>query len=109
MFRSGSQFAGAPFLRLLLPLCLGVSLPFNGFFLYPLTLLILLLIIWLILLYLRVGSFYTQPLWGALLFLTIFLFGVIRVKQTSTVFLSFKSNSILLCWMNIHRKRRKLT
>src|SRR5665647_879956 len=86
MFRSGSQFAGAPFLRLLLPLCLGVSLPFNGFFLYPLTLLILLLIIWLILLYLRVGSFYTQPLWGALLFLTIFLFGVIRVKQTSTVF-----------------------
>jgi competence protein ComEC len=85
MVRSGSQFAGAPFLRLLLPLCLGVSLPFNGFF-YPLTLLILLLIIWLILLYLRVGSFYTQPLWGALLFLTIFLFGVIRVKQTSTVF-----------------------
>ena len=86
MVRSGSPFAGAPFLRLLLPLCLGVSLPFNGLFLYPLTLLTLLLFLWLILLFFKNGSFYTQPIWGVLLFLTIFLFGVIRVKQTTVVF-----------------------
>jgi competence protein ComEC len=86
MVRSGIQLAGAPFIRLLLPLCLGVILPFSKVVLYPVIMLILFFIFWLILLLFRKGTFYSQPVWGALLFLTILIFGAIRVQQRTMGF-----------------------
>ena len=82
MVRSASQIVNAPFLRLLLPLCIGVILPYRslpvGF--------ILLLIFVLVLIIFRQCSFYSQPLWGAALFLSIFFTGIVRSAQRTSNF-----------------------
>ena len=86
MDRSGLLLASAPFLRLLFPLCLGVSLPLQGPLSHPLPVLIFFLLALLILGLFRKISFYHQPVWGALLLLTIFYFGLIRTKQQTMIF-----------------------
>lgn len=86
MVRSGLQLANAPFLRLLFPLCLGVSLPLLGTLSNPLLVLMFLFLILFILLLFRKISFYHQPVWGGLLLLSIFCFGLIRAKQQTMNF-----------------------
>ena len=80
MNRYGSILSNSPFLRLLVPLCLGVSLPSMKGLLNPYTVPLLFTILFLILFMLRKGNFYLQPLWGVLLFIALFLFGQERVK-----------------------------
>jgi competence protein ComEC len=86
MVRSGSQLAGSPFIRLLLPLCIGVSVPLGRIASNPVSMLVLLLIFWIILLISKKGAFYFQPVWGFLLFLGIIIFGTIREKQQKMLF-----------------------
>ncbi len=81
-----SVLAEAPFLRLLIPLCLGVSIPrCSATFCTP-VLLILFILALIILVVLRKGSFYSQPFWGALLFLSVFIFGQERGRQHKMAF-----------------------
>ncbi len=86
MVNSGLQLASAPFLRLLFPLCLGVSMQLPGFLSHPLPVLMLFFLVLLILIFLKKISFYHQPVWGILLLLLIFYFGLIRAKQQTMIF-----------------------
>ncbi len=74
----GSKLASAPFIRLLLPLCLGISFPVKMFSIPPFYATVSILILLIILLFFRTVSFYLQHLWGILLLITIFFFGVFR-------------------------------
>lgn len=86
MVRPGLQLANAPFLRLLVPLCLGVSLQQNSMLLHPLRMLLLFFLILILLLLFRKVSFYRQPFWGLLLLVAILVFGMVRARQQKSNF-----------------------
>jgi len=78
MVRSIFQLPGAPFLRLLLPLCMGAWLGQNLMITRPQLLVALFLIFVIILLISRRVRFVFQPYWGMLLLLVIASFGYVR-------------------------------
>ncbi len=86
MDHSGSILTSAPFIRFVIPLCLGVSMPLISSLSHPYTILILFEVIWLILMIFRKGNFYSQPLWGVFLFLLLFIFGQERVRKNAIIF-----------------------
>ncbi len=86
MIRSGSQFASAPFVRLLFPLCLGVSATFFSLSTPQLKILVLFPSFLAALFILRNLTFYNQHFWGIILFLTLFYFGIIRSEQENAKF-----------------------
>ena len=86
MIRSGSQLSNAPFVRLLFPLCLGVSTTFFSFSSPQLKILVLLPSFLAALYVLRNLTFYNQHYWGIILFLALFYFGIIRSVQEKIKF-----------------------
>jgi competence protein ComEC len=107
MLRSGSLFSVAPFLRLLFPLLLGVSVPFPGNLFSPATFYLIILIIILFLLWFREGSFYFQPVWTILLMFIVFCLGTIRVKQESLVFPVLQEDSYCVILDDYPREKEK--
>ncbi|HEY5510792.1 MAG TPA: ComEC/Rec2 family competence protein [Prolixibacteraceae bacterium] len=86
MSRIGSQLASAPFIRLLFPLCIGVCFPFKLDWILPFYEAVCILLILIILLTFRKIDFYRQHLWGVLLLLTIFFFGVFRTADQIRIY-----------------------
>lgn len=86
MVRSGFQLPGMPFLRLLVPLCLGAGIEQYGLLSQPLLFAALLFALIVILLLYRRVNFIYQPFWGALLFLAIACFGFVRSAMQKSVF-----------------------
>ena len=86
MERSGFQLSVALFLRLLIPLCLGVIWPVIRGVSNPIILLILFITIGIILVFFIKGNFYSQPYWGGIFFIALFLFGQERAKKSTNIF-----------------------
>jgi competence protein ComEC len=86
MSRIGSQLASAPFIRLLFPLCIGVCFPFKIDWILPFYEAVCILLILIILLTFRKIDFYQQHLWGILLLLTIFFFGIFRTTDQIRIY-----------------------
>lgn len=86
MVRAGFQLSEAPFLRLLFPLCMGVSLEHCAMQVLPMLLIGLLFAFLAILIYFRNHSFYFQPYWGGALFVVILFFGFIRSSSEKNYF-----------------------
>lgn len=93
MAGSGSKSASAPFIRLILPLCLGVAMThFEISSVSSHLLLLMSFVVLLVILYLsREVSFGRQHLWGTLLLILILFFGVIRVNQVKMFFTDLPS------------------
>ena len=77
----GSKLASAPFIRLLLPLCLGICFPAKIYDVSPFYAAVSILFLLIILLIFRSIAFNVQHLWGVLLLLTIFFFGIFRARD----------------------------
>lgn len=77
----GSKLASAPFIRLLLPLCLGISVPVKMLCIPPFYAAVFILLLLIILLFFRTVAFIIQHFWGILLLITIFSFGIFRAAD----------------------------
>jgi competence protein ComEC len=86
MVKTGFQFTSAPFIRLLLPLCLGVCLEKSGLHLPSLFFIALLFFAIVILLILKDIVFLLQPIWAVILFLAILVMGIARAQGKEILF-----------------------
>ncbi len=86
MNSSGSPLTSAPFIRLLLPLCIGVIIPNPSYFPPLVQTLLIFCLLLLVLFLFRKVSFYKQHFWGILLFLTLFFYGIFRSNQERLTF-----------------------
>lgn len=86
MNRSGTPWSNAPFVRLVIPLCLGVGFQHSFTFPLPLRLVWLLLFLWMGLWLARKCSFSRQPFWGAVLLAVLFCFGYCRAQMQTRTF-----------------------
>ena len=86
MLRTGFQVPAVPFLRLLIPLCIGIGI----FHIHPLTHAFLLLVafsaILPLLIFFKDVSFSRQILWGMWLLLSVAIFGIFRASEQSATF-----------------------
>jgi len=86
MVKTGFQFTSAPFVRLLLPLCLGVCLEKSGVHLTVLFLIVLLSLAVVTLLVSKDIVFVFQPIWAVILFLAILFIGIARAQEKEIIF-----------------------
>ncbi len=86
MVNSGFQYTSAPFVRLLLPLCLGVCLEKSGLHLPVLLFIVLLFLAVVILLILKDIAFFLQPIWSVILFIAILFIGIARAHEKEILF-----------------------
>src|SRR5665647_2770684 len=86
MVNSGFQFTSAPFVRLILALCLGVCLEKSGLHLPTLFFIVLLFIAVVTLLILKNIAFLLQPIWAIILFLAILFIGFARTQEKEILF-----------------------
>ena len=86
MFRTGFQVSAIAFLRLLIPLCIGIGIYLFRPFCHLLTIFFLSLAVLLLLIFFKEASFRFQSCWGASLMLVVVIFGFLRASEQSTVF-----------------------
>lgn len=86
MVNSGFQFTSAPFVRLLLPLCLGVCLEKSGLHLPTQFFIVLLFLAVVTLLILKDIAFLLQPIWAIILFLAVLFIGFARAQEKEILF-----------------------
>lgn len=82
----GSQLANAPFVRLLLPLCAGVCIPVGICGFPPFFAMVGILLVLIVLLMFRTMNFTWQHVWGTILLITIFFFGIYRSGEQIRIY-----------------------
>ena len=86
MFGSGFKVSAVPFLRLVIPLCVGIGIFHVYPVFHPLQLVALLLVVIFLLVCFKEISFRFQSCWGALLMLAMVVFGFLRASKQSELF-----------------------
>ena len=86
MIRKGLQYSNVPFLRLLIPLCIGESVQRCGYFMNPVHMISLLIGLIAFLIIFRKISFLGQSYWGVVFYVSVFCIGFLRNQQLANYF-----------------------
>jgi len=86
MIQKGLQYSSVPFLRLLIPLCIGVSVQHLGSVVYPVHIISILFGLLAFLFIFRKMSFSGQSYWGVALFISFLCIGFLRSQQSKAYF-----------------------
>jgi competence protein ComEC len=86
MIHSSLQLTSAPFIRLFIPLCIGVGIYQNFDISNSIPFIVVSILVNFILLKAKNISFSSQLYWGLLLFAVILIFGFIRAKDQKKIF-----------------------
>jgi len=86
MLRTGLQVPAVPFLRLLIPLCIGIGIFRFHPLTHPFLLLVAFSIVLLLLIFFKDVSFRRQTFWGMCLLVAVAILGFVRASEQSATF-----------------------